>query len=292
MQVTDQGGLSLEKIFTVSLTDVNEAPTDEILTGDTVVENSANGTVVGTVKGVDPDANSVLTYALLDDAGGRFTIDVNTGVITVADGTQLNFEAAQSHDISVRATDQGGLSFDKAFTVHVADVNEGPQSETLDNNSISENAANGTLVGTITGVDPEPGAVLTYSLSNLDHDGNPINNGPFVIDANTGAITVADGTQLNFETASSHDIIVQVADQDNLSFQKRFTVQLRDVNEAPTGATLSNDTIAEDFPNGTAVGTVHGIDPDANGVLTMRWSIISAIRSAAAHLRLMRKAVS
>ena len=54
---------------------VNHAPTDETISGGVIAENSANGSVVGTVTGVDPDPGAVLTYSLLDDAGGRFAID-------------------------------------------------------------------------------------------------------------------------------------------------------------------------------------------------------------------------
>ena len=126
VRVTDQAGLSFDRNFTIAVTNVNEAPTDEILTGGTIAENSANGTVVGSVGGIDPDAGAVLTYALIDNAGGRFAIDANTGVITVADGTLLDFETATSHGISVRVTDQGGLSFDKNFTIAVTNMNEAP----------------------------------------------------------------------------------------------------------------------------------------------------------------------
>ncbi|HET9717348.1 MAG TPA: cadherin domain-containing protein [Pseudolabrys sp.] len=268
VRATDQDGLSVDKTFAIKVTDVNEAPADETLTGDSVVENSPNGTVVGTVRGVDPDTNSVLTFELTDDAGGRFRIDASSGVITVVDGSLLNFETAPSHDITVRLTDQDGLSFDKTFTIHVINQNEGPQGEVLDNDTVSENSPNGTLVATVTGIDPEPGAVLTYALTNDA-------GGRFAIDANTGAITVADSALLDFETASAHDIAVRVMDQNNLSFEKAFTIRLRNVNEAPSDALLSNDTIAEDSPNGTAVGTVHGSDPDANDILT--YSLVDSL---------------
>ena len=53
-------------------------------------------------------------------------MDSVTGIITVADGTQLNFESASSHNITVRATDTGGLSYNESFTITISDVNEGP----------------------------------------------------------------------------------------------------------------------------------------------------------------------
>ena len=53
---------------------------------------------------VDPDGTATVTYSLSDNAGGRFTIDASTGVVTVADGSLLNHEAATSHQITVLAT--------------------------------------------------------------------------------------------------------------------------------------------------------------------------------------------
>src|SRR5262249_44790622 len=136
------------------------------LTGGTVAENSANGTVVGTVTGVDPDAGATLSYALTNNAGGRFAIDSATGQITVADGSALDYAAATSHAITVRVTDQGGLTFDKSFTVNVTNVNEAPTNASLTGGTVAENSANGTAVGTVSGVDPDAGATLSYALTN------------------------------------------------------------------------------------------------------------------------------
>ena len=117
----------------------NSAPTNATLNGGSVAKNVANGTAVGTVVGVDPDVGAVLTYSLTDNAGGRFAINATTGQVTVANGTLLNFEAAASHSVTVRVTDQGGLTFDKAFTVNVTNVNEAPTNATLSGGSIAEN---------------------------------------------------------------------------------------------------------------------------------------------------------
>jgi hypothetical protein len=118
----------LSNTATVSLiiTPVNEAPTDIALSGNTIDENSTNGTIVGNAAGTDSDVGDSLTFSLTNDAGGRFAVDLNTGQLTVADGSLLNFEAASSHSITIRATDSGGLTYDESFTVSVNDVNEAP----------------------------------------------------------------------------------------------------------------------------------------------------------------------
>ena len=62
------------------------------LTEDTTV---SIGTTVGTAAGIDPDAGDTLTYALTDDAGGLFSIDANTGDISIAQGTAATPEFTQ-----------------------------------------------------------------------------------------------------------------------------------------------------------------------------------------------------
>ncbi|EMI46059.1 LamG-like jellyroll fold domain-containing protein [Rhodopirellula sp. SWK7] len=75
------------------------------------------------------DASEVLsnfTFTLTDDAGGRFAIDSNTGEIIVADGSQLNYEAATSHSVDVQVTNAAGNSYNESMSIAVDDVNEAP----------------------------------------------------------------------------------------------------------------------------------------------------------------------
>ncbi|MCS6329467.1 MAG: DUF4347 domain-containing protein, partial [Nitrospira sp.] len=103
----------------LTVTAVNDAPTDVSLSANTVAENAANGTVVGTVSGTDTDSGDTKTYSLTDSAGGRFAINSGTGVITVANETLLNYEAATSHSVTVRVTDRGGLTYNETFTINL-----------------------------------------------------------------------------------------------------------------------------------------------------------------------------
>jgi hypothetical protein len=122
-KVTDSAGNTTNTaVFQINIDSSNHAPTDEILSGGVIPENSPNGTVVGVVTGVDHDPGAVLKYSLADDAGGRFAIDANTGQLKVADGLHLDYEAAGSYGIIVHAVDQGGLAIDKAFTIQLTDV--------------------------------------------------------------------------------------------------------------------------------------------------------------------------
>lgn len=86
-----------------------------------VVEFALPGSRVGYVIAADPDLGETLTYSLTDNAGGRFTIDSATGEITVANGSLLDFESATSNNITVRATDAAGGTYDEIIGVVVTD---------------------------------------------------------------------------------------------------------------------------------------------------------------------------
>jgi Ca2+-binding RTX toxin-like protein len=103
----------------------NQAPVIVELSANAVVENAAAGTVVGVVSATDPDAGDALTYALVDDADGRFTIDPTSGAITVADGELLDWETADQHSVSVQVTDAHGLSVTATFAIAVQFDNSG-----------------------------------------------------------------------------------------------------------------------------------------------------------------------
>ena len=100
----------------------NHAPTGATMSGGTVAENSANGTLVGTVTGTDADPGEILTYSLVSNPNSLFAINSSNGQITVANGSLLDYEAATSQSITVRVTDHAGLTFDKPFTIAVTNV--------------------------------------------------------------------------------------------------------------------------------------------------------------------------
>lgn len=103
-------------------TGVNDAPTalgDANDAADGVLEGAAAGTRVG-ITATASDIDGTVTYALSHDAGGRFTIDARTGVVTVARSAVFDADVAASHAITVVASD-GQASTSASFTIDVAD---------------------------------------------------------------------------------------------------------------------------------------------------------------------------
>ncbi|MCA9064798.1 MAG: cadherin domain-containing protein, partial [Planctomycetaceae bacterium] len=71
------------------------------------------------------DATQALTYSIQSQTvAGAFTIDSDTGEITVADGSLLDYESNTSHTLTIRTTDIDGNTFDKALTITLSDLAE------------------------------------------------------------------------------------------------------------------------------------------------------------------------
>jgi len=227
VQVEDAGGLTDTAAVTVNITDVNEVPVadDPALT---VAENSANGTVVGTVTTTDPDAGDTQTYSITTGNGdGIFAINSATGEITVTDNSNLDYESATSYGLTVKVEDSGGLTDTAAVTVNVTGVNEDPTVNSA-SFSIDEHSADGSAVGTLTASDPDAGDSLSYSII----AGN--DQGLFSIDSSTGKITVNNGTDLDFEVDPTYTLTIRVADSGSPALSKTATVtiNLNDIFEA------------------------------------------------------------
>ena len=158
-----------------NLTDINAA-------ANQVADNAAVGTLVGlTVNATDVDAtNNVITYVLLDDAGGRFAID-NTGLVTVA-GT-LDFNTAQFHTIEVQAESTDGSLNTETFDIAVLSTNTAPiatgeditvasgQSTTIDTIANASDVDGDTL-STVALAQPANGTVTTDASGRLVYTPN------------------------------------------------------------------------------------------------------------------------
>jgi hypothetical protein len=153
--VTDSGGLTAEASATVTVNDVNEAPT--AAADDGAIDENAMGAVVGAVTGSDVDDGDTLTYTVDDE---RF--EVAGGMLQLKEGMSLDHETEDSVTVMVTVTDSGGLTAEASATVTVNDVNEAPTAA-ADDGAIDENAM-GAVVGAVTGSDVDDGDTLTYTV--------------------------------------------------------------------------------------------------------------------------------
>ena len=174
----------------------------------------------------DPDGTDSVTYSLSVNPGNAFAIDANTGVVTVADPSALDFESNPSMQIEVTATSSDTSTSSALFNIAITDDNEfsvGPVSDTdATGNSINELASIGDTVGvTAFADDPDGTDSVTYS---LDDDFG----GAFAIDTNTGVVTVADPTLLDYETNPNPIITVRATSTDGSFSTANMTINLTD----------------------------------------------------------------
>ncbi|MBR0869709.1 cadherin repeat domain-containing protein [Bradyrhizobium tropiciagri] len=271
VQASDGHGGTSSQNFTISVYDIAPAtPTDGNAAANSVTEGAAAGTAVG-VTAIAPDINGgTVHYALTNSAGGAFKIDANTGVITVADPTKIDYESAPGHayTVTVQASD-GTLTSSQNFTIAVSDA--APSTPTDSNgaaNTVVEGAAAGTVVGITAAATDVNGGAVTWSLTNSA-------GGAFAINSTTGVITVADPTKINFETAPGHAYTVTAQASDGtLTSSQNFTIAVTDV--APTTPVDSNAT-ANSVAEGAAVGTTVGITASATDINgpAVTWSLTS-----------------
>ncbi len=240
---TDASGASLSEDFTISVTNVNEGPSDIGLSNTTVAENAA-GAVVGTLTTVDPDAGDTHSYSVSDN---RF--EVVDGQLKLKDGVSLDHEAEPSVSVTVTSTDASGASISEDFTISVSNVNEGPSDIGLSNTTVAENAA-GAVVGTLSTADADAGDTHSYSVSDNRFE---------VVD---GQLKLKDGISLDHEAEPSVSVTVTSTDASGASLSEDFTINVANVNEGPSDIGLSNTTIAENAA-GAVVGTLSTADADA-----------------------------
>lgn len=268
---TDAGGLIHEKVLTITVLDGNDNPTNIALSSNTVIENQPAGTTVGTLSSTDQDIADTFTYSLVSGAGGAD----NGNFIILGDQIQaaasFNFEAKSSHSIRVRTTDAGGLFVDRVFVVNVSNLNEQPTDVALSKNTVAENQPSGAIVGSLITTDQDFGDAFSYQLvSGVGSDDNV----SFVLVG--GQLQTAE--TFDFETRSSYSIRVRTTDLGGLSIEKVLTVGITNVNEQPTAFALSTNTVAEDQPSGTPVGTFSTTDIDFGDTFT--YSLVLGTGSA------------
>uniref|UniRef100_A0A3Q3WPX5 Cadherin-23 n=1 Tax=Mola mola TaxID=94237 RepID=A0A3Q3WPX5_MOLML len=235
-----------------------------------ITENSAAGTSVtvlnGPVLAQDKDigANTVVKYRLLGDRMDLFTVEANTGVIRVRQGTGLDREAFQEPrvELFVVGEDVGGLNSSVPLTVTILDQNDNPPVFSPSSFSIRlpENSPTGVVVTQLSATDADSGSNgwLTYRMESGAQD-------RFVVDSLSGAVLVGN-TTLDREERGSYRLVVTATDRGTppMSGTATLTVLLDDVNDSRPRfiepVTMIN--VNESTPPGVVVATLTAEDPD------------------------------
>lgn len=247
------GGL-INKQFTLTLNDVNEAPTDLTLSNNTVDESNPIGTVVGILSTTDEDDGQTHTYTLVsgpsDLDNASFTILGNQLVTTEV----FDYEIQGLYSIRVRTDDGNGGVFESGFGLMVNNLPASITSINLDNNTVNENETSGTLVGTLSTFGEDLSGSYAYTLVSGMGD---TDNASFSISGDQ----LLTAQSFDFEIQSGYSIRV-MTDDGSLTREEILEITINDVSEAPTDISLNANAMAENNNINDLIGTLSTTDED------------------------------
>ncbi|MFC4174847.1 calcium-binding protein [Microvirga sp. GCM10011540] len=168
-------------------------------------------------------------------------------------GGEIDFENANLNrfPLTIKAMGANGTTLQtSSFTINVTDGNDNPTGIDVSGGTISDTAAVGDEVATLSAVDQDANDSHTYIL--VDHTGynTPLNHPFFKIENNKIVLKAALGEA----QVGTHDLWVQVKDSEGLSRSERITITVTDGGTtppdnpapvpAPTNGTPKNDRLS------------------------------------------------
>lgn len=268
VKAQDSAGLFTTAEVVISMNDVNEAPT---MTNQSVSlrEDLAVGSLVGVTflsLTSDPEIlkSKVFLYTITGgNREGLFAIDTSSGQVTLL--RQLDYETTVNYDLSISVRDQGGLQGTAHLNVQVTDVNEPPIVQGF-NVTVPEDALSGNSIDyQVLALDPDHNTVLTYSIART----NVGQSDCFAVNRSSGALSLAVGCSLDYETVSRSffSLTILVSDGELVTSAIGF-IYATDVNEPPA---FEDDIVVVLLNENTAAETIvtlfQAVDPDANELL-------------------------
>ena len=269
VQSTDNGALSFQKVFTITVNDSNDLPTGLTLSTLSVNENMPVGTNIGTLNTIDADAGQSFTYALVGGAGSTDNNQFSIQGSLLKTNAVFNFENKSTYKIRIQTNDGNGGTFTDTFNIAVLNVNDLPTNILLSNNNATENRNINTLIGTLTTTDEDVNT-FNYSLANIGTN----DNSNFIISNNE----LRTNASFNFEAKNLYIIHIQTNDGNGGMFTKQFLINVTDSNDAPTDIALENNVIGENLPISTFISKLGTTDIDA-GTSTFTYSLVNGTGS-------------
>ncbi|MGA1933504.1 tandem-95 repeat protein [Arcobacter sp. YIC-464] len=240
----DNDGAKVVKTVSVTINDINDAPTLEVVS----------------VLEVDEDGSKTITFTANDvDGTVNTTAEANNGTVVIT-GNEIKYTPTENYNgsdtITVTTIDDDGVKVVKTVSVTVNDINDTPTLE-----------VESTII-----VDEDGSKTITFNASDIDGTINTTaeaNNGTVVINGNE--ITYTPNENYN----GSDTITVTTIDNDGAKVVKTVSVTINDINDAPTLEVVSTLEVDEDgsktitFTASDVDGTVNTTAEANNGTVVI-----------------------
>lgn len=250
-------------IETVSMNDHDPVFPGSTVRSLDVREDAGLGEVVECFTATDadgPDApDGTLEYTLtVEGDDDRFGIQRGTGCVYVA--LALDYDENNFYRYTIEAEDMGEPSRSATITVLITlldVVRDPPVVVGTYTRTIPETVGEGTIIVTFLCEDMDNQDVVTYSIIG----GNDL--ALFSIDRDSGRIEVAPGRTLDYETRTTHTLLVQCMDTYNLTDSANVFVTVTPVNEFTPSFEAGLASIPEHSIAGTLVTYLQWEDLDS-----------------------------
>lgn len=240
------------RTFTVTVASVNDAPTLDAISNVTVNEDAAQQAIALTGISAGPLESQTLTVTATSDNAALFDVFSVVYSSPQASGT-LNIRPKANlfgpASVTVTVTDNGSNvapnanTFSRTFTFNVTPVNDPPVFNAIADVNINEDATAQNV--SVTGISPGPeetSQTMTFAAtsSNTTLIPNPS------VTYNGTAATASLSFQPLANQFGSSVITVKATDSESGEFTRTFTVNVADINDAPTLDAISDVTVQED----------------------------------------------
>jgi len=273
---------SADQTITVSVTDVNDAPTSSPISDVVVDEDVALDALDVTSYFADVDAGDTLSY----------TADFGEGSMVLADGivpgNTFDNDGVGVHNVTITATDSSNVTASESFTITVNNVNDAAVITAADG-TIAEGDATVSGSATHTDVDANNAddtftavtdVATTYGTYSVTAGGAwtyTLNNENAAIDALAASASLADTITVTAEDGTTKDVTITITGVNDAPVGVADSLTISEDAAATVISVLSNDTDAEDSAlsvvfktagsNGTVVNVGDGTvtyEPNAN----------------------------
>ncbi|MGB6295513.1 MAG: DUF1194 domain-containing protein [Rivularia sp. (in: cyanobacteria)] len=269
--------------FTLQTTDFNGFKTaiNEKLTAELTPPPQIFVSDVSSLEGNSGTTDFIFDVSLSTANDQPITVDYTTADgtaiagkdYTATNGT-LTFNAGEtSKTVTVSVAGENRVEIDENFFINLSNVTNGDIIDAegeatitnddeiqLSNNNVDENSPSARVIGNFSATDASDTDSFSFNL--LDNAG-----GRFIL--NGSQLQVANGTLLDFESNTSHNITVRATDSDDNNFDKSFAIAVNDIDETPIvidnqPPVANNDTATTDEDNSIAINVLTN-DTDEDG---------------------------
>ncbi|XP_037833224.1 protocadherin alpha-3 isoform X9 [Kryptolebias marmoratus] len=281
VQAKDQGASprSTHAKLLIEVTDVNDnAPEISVTSLMTPVREDAQlGTIVALITVSDKDGgnNGITKSTVVGYVPFKLKSNYKNDYSLVVDGP-LDRENISFYNVTITATDDGRppLSSIRVITIHVADINDNAPhfNEPLINVYVKENSQVGSVIKTISALDPDltGNAKVTYKLLESSSSKTPISS---VLNINSDTGDVITLQSFNYEDLKTFQFKVQATDSGVPPLSSNVTVNVLILDENDNSPTIltpyselgsvNSETIPYSAEAGYFVAKIRAVDADS-----------------------------